>query len=216
MRGLGRPWAFFEALLGHGCPGCGGRLDQPFLCSGCRAGLGPKKVRLFGEEAVYLGSYARLGGIARALKYGGRWGLAGLLAPPLAQGARGWPLEGVTWVPGFWHRTLRRGHHPPRLLAEAVARGLELPHAPLLVRARYAPSQVLGRRKALPLDAFRPSGKARGSWLLVDDVLTSGATFLRARSALLEAGVERVYGAFIALNEEALGPYLAYTGLGSG
>jgi predicted amidophosphoribosyltransferase len=41
----------------------------------------------------------------------------------------------------------------------------------------------------------------------VDDVLTSGATFLRARSALLEAGVERVYGAFIAMKREALGPF---------
>ena len=208
MRGSGGLWAFFEALLGHTCPGCGGGLDQPLLCSACRKGLRPKRAGLFGAEAVYLGSYAQYGGLARALKYGGRRGLAHLLAPPLAEEARDWPLMGVTWVPDLEHRTLLRGYHPPEVLAQALAQALGLPSAPLLFRARYAPSQVLGRRRALPLDAFRPLGKAQGIWLLVDDVLTSGATFLRARSALLEAGVEGVYGAFIALKREALGPFL--------
>lgn len=207
MRGSDGLWAFFEGLLGHACPGCGGRLDRPLLCSACRAGLRPQRARLYGAEAVYLGSYARFGGLARALKYRGRRGLAELLAAPLAEGASSWALEGVTWVPGLWHRTLLRGHHPPEVLAQALARALGLPYAPLLLRVRYAPSQVRGRRQALPLDTFRPLGKARGSWLLVDDVLTSGATFLRARSALLEAGVERVYGAFIAMKREALGPF---------
>jgi len=47
-----------------------------------------------------------------------------------------------------------------------------------------------------------------GAWLLVDDVLTSGATFLRARGALLEAGAAHVYGAFLAVRDpRALGPY---------
>lgn len=208
MRGSGGLWAFFKALLGHTCPGCGGRLDRPLLCSACRKGLRPHRARLSGAEAVYLGSYAQYGGLVRALKYGGRRGLAHLLAPPLAEGTRDWPLAGATWVPRLGHRTLLRGYHPPEVLAQALARALGLPPVPLPFRARYAPSQVLGRRRALPLDAFHPLGKARGAWLLVDDVLTSGTTFLRARSALLEAGVEGVYGAFIALKREALGPFL--------
>lgn len=209
MRGLEGLWVFFEGLLGHACPGCGGRLDQPLLCSSCRRGLSPKRVRLWDMEAVYLGPYAQLGGVARALKYGGRRGLVFLLAPPLAQVASGWPLDGVTWVPGLFHRTLRRGYHPPEVLAQALAQHLYLPSRPLLRRARYAPSQVRARRRdRLPLDLFHPAGKAQGRWLLVDDVFTSGATFLRAREALLKAGVEGVYGAFIALKEKALGPYL--------
>ncbi|RTG95303.1 amidophosphoribosyltransferase, partial [Thermus scotoductus] len=50
---------------------------------------------------VYLGAYGRLGGVVRALKYGRRFGLAPLLARPLAEGVlqAGWALKGVAAVP---------------------------------------------------------------------------------------------------------------------
>lgn len=201
-------WGFLEELLGHACPGCGGRLDQPLLCSPCRQGL-----RAFrGRDGVYLGLYGRVGGLARALKYRGRWGLARLLAPPLAAGVReaGWALQGVTSVPTLLPRLLARGYNPPELLAKEVARLLGLPYRRVLRRVGYAPSQpTRGRgRTRLPQGLFAPQDRVAGAWLLVDDVLTSGATFLRAKEALLQAGAERVYGAFIAVRDPgALGPY---------
>ncbi len=201
------PWAWLEGLLGHVCPLCGGPLDRPLLCGACRARLRAKRA----GEAVYLGFYSELGGAVRALKYGGRWGLAPLLAQPLAKGVReaGWGLSGVTAVPTLLPRLLRRGYNPPDLLAQALAQALGLPYRPLLRRLAYTPSQpTRGRSRGLPLGAFAPRARVQGAWLLVDDVLTSGATFLRARDALLEAGAERVYGAFIALKDpRALGPY---------
>ncbi|MEJ5337033.1 MULTISPECIES: ComF family protein [Thermus] len=203
------PWAFLEALLGHRCPGCGGPLDRPLLCTLCRGSLRPFRTDRF----VYLGLYGRVGGLVRALKYGGRWGLAPVLAEALALGVEeaGWPLKGVTAVPTLLPRLLRRGYNPPDLLARALAARLGLPYRPVLYRARYAPSRPLVRGRArarLPEGLFRPRGRVEGAWLLVDDVLTSGATFLRAEEALLEAGAERVYGAFIALKDpKALGPY---------
>jgi len=75
---------------------------------------------------------------------------------------------------------------------------------------RYTPSQpTRGRaRRRLPEDLFVPVLRVEGSWLLVDDVLTSGTTFLRAKEALLKAGASRVYGAFLAVRDPgALGPY---------
>jgi predicted amidophosphoribosyltransferase len=161
---------------------------------------------------VYLGAYGRLGGVVRALKYGRRFGLAPLLARPLAEGilAQGWPLRGVAAVPTLFPRLLLRGYNPPELLAKEVARLLGLPYRRVLRRVRYAPSQPLrgqGRGR-LPGDLFAPLGRVEGAWLLVDDVLTSGATFLRAREALLMAGASRVYGAFLAVRDPgALGPY---------
>lgn len=200
-------WAWLEGLLGHACPLCGGALDQPLLCRACRAGLKAHRA----QDLVYLGRYSQMGGAVRALKYGGRWGLAALLAQPLAQGVRaaGWPLEGVTAVPTLLPRLLRRGYNPPDLLAQALARELGLPYRPLLRRLAYTPSQpTRGRSRGLPLGAFAPRARVRGAWLLVDDVLTSGATFLRARDALLKAGASRVYGACVALRDPgALGPY---------
>ena len=201
-------WGFIEGLLGHACPGCGGPLDAPFLCRACRGELRPKVQ----GEMVYLGAYGRLGGVVRALKYGRRFGLAPLLARPLAEGilAQGWPLRGVAAVPTLFPRLLLRGYNPPELLAKEVARLLGLPYRRVLRRVRYAPSQPLrGRgRGRLPGDLFAPLGRVEGAWLLVDDVLTSGATFLRAREALLMAGASRVYGAFLAVRDPgALGPY---------
>ncbi|WP_448569050.1 ComF family protein [Thermus sp.] len=201
-------WGFFEGILGHACPGCGGRLDAPLLCAACR-----RELRAFPRgEMVYLGPYGRWGGVVRALKYGRRFGLVPLLARPLAEGVvqAGWALEGVAAVPTLLPRLLLRGYNPPELLAKEVARLLGLPYRRVLRRVRYAPSQPLrGRgRGRLPGDLFAPVARVEGAWLLLDDVLTSGATFLRAREALLRAGASRVYGAFLAVRDPgALGPY---------
>ncbi|TBH21668.1 ComF family protein [Thermus thermamylovorans] len=201
-------WALLEGLLGHLCPGCGGRLDRDLLCARCREGL-----RAFAAgEMVYLGLYGRVGGLVRALKYRRRFGLAPLLARPLAQGVRerGWVLAGVTAVPTLLPRLLLRGYHPPELLARELAQCLGLPYRRVLWRLRYAPGQpARGRGRArLPPDLFAPRVRVAGAWLLVDDVLTSGATFLRAREALLRAGALGVYGAFLAVRDpSALGPY---------
>lgn len=202
------PWGFLEGLLGHACPGCGGRLDQPLLCASCRKGLRAERH----GEMVYLGRYARVRGLVRALKYERRFGLAPLLALPLAEGVReaGWALHGVTAVPTLLPRLLLRGYNPPELLALEVARLLGLPYRRALRRVRYAPSQPSrGRaRFKLPGDLFAPALRVEGPWLLLDDVLTSGATFLRAKEALLRAGASRVYAAFVAVrNPGVLGPY---------
>lgn len=201
-------WGFLEGLLGHTCPGCGGKLDAPLLCSTCRQGL---KAFAAGEM-VYLGLYGRVGGMVRALKYGRRFGLAPLLAEPLAEAvlAQGWGLSGVTAIPTLLPRLVVRGYNPPELLGRILAARLGLPYLRVLRRARYTPSQpTRGRaRRRLPEDLFVPVLRVEGSWLLVDDVLTSGATFFRAKEALLKAGASRVYGAFLAVRDPgALGPY---------
>ncbi|WCM40744.1 ComF family protein [Thermus antranikianii] len=201
-------WGFLEGLLGHTCPGCGGKLDAPLLCSTCRQGL---KAFAAGEM-VYLGLYGRVGGMVRALKYGRRFGLAPLLAEPLAEAvlAQGWGLSGVTAIPTLLPRLVVRGYNPPELLGRILAARLGLPYLRVLRRARYTPSQpTRGRaRRRLPEDLFVPVLRVEGSWLLVDDVLTSGATFFRAKEALLKAGANRVYGVFLAVRDPgALGPY---------
>lgn len=153
-----------------------------------------------------------MGGVVRALKYRRRFALAPLLARPLAEGirAQGWELQGVTAVPTLLPRLLLRGYNPPELLAQEVARLLGVPYRRVLRRVRYTPSQpTRGRaRGRLPQDLFAPMLSVKGNWLLVDDVLTSGATFLRAKEALLKAGASQVYGAFLSVRDPgALGPY---------
>ncbi|RIH89871.1 ComF family protein [Calidithermus roseus] len=192
--------AFLETLLGVRCPGCGGKLDLAGLCRACREELRPRH----GSNLVYLGHYQRWGRVVRALKYGGKRDLLEALIPPLTVGVQQswWSLHGVTAVPTLPYRKLVRGYNQAELLGRALARALELPYQETLTRQRYTPSQTrrrLSERAELPEDTFRPRGPLQGRWLLVDDVITSGSTYRRARAALLEAGAQKVYGACISV-----------------
>jgi predicted amidophosphoribosyltransferase len=99
----------------------------------------------------------------------------------------------VTFVPPDRDRALSRGHHPPRALAEALARAWGLPSASLLTRRTGKPqrglSRVERRRNVRGAFAAEPSP---AQVVLVDDVYTSGATANAASSALRAAGARRV------------------------
>jgi ComF family protein len=111
------------------------------------------------------------------------------------------PLVGsvlvITHVPTATSRVRQRGYDQARLLARNLARETRSPRATLLVRTGQA--HQVGASRAVRLqqltDAFRPrSGwQIRGAHiLLVDDVLTTGATFEAAARVLLAAGAARV------------------------
>jgi len=191
---------WWELLTGATCPGCGQPLQEPLLCSSCRTTLVPRHLPHF----VYLGDYKRIGNLPKAIKYRGQRKLADLLGQLLALGVKqaGWSLDGVTAVPTLPRRQIQRGYNPAELLAQAAAQTLEVPYERVLLRRAWDRSQTqktLLERRQLPQATFRPSAKVNGVWLLVDDVVTTGATFARARKALLEAGAARVYGAAIAV-----------------
>jgi len=191
---------WWEQLTGATCPGCGQPLQEPTLCSECRSALVPRHVPGF----LYLGSYQRFGNLSRALKYHGRRNLALLLGQRMALGVRQaeWGLDGVTAVPTLLQRKIARGYNQAELLAQAVAKELHIPYKSVLSRAAVDKSQTqktLLRRLQLSETTFRPASRVKGIWLLVDDVVTTGTTFERARKALLEAGAARVYGAAIAV-----------------
>jgi len=103
--------------------------------------------------------------------------------------------EVVTFVPPDPDRGLKRGHHPPRQLAEQLAEHWELPVAAPLRRRRAAKRQRgLSRteRRRNVAGIFTAKGPVPRSIALVDDVYTSGATANAAASALRKAGARRV------------------------
>jgi ComF family protein len=107
-------------------------------------------------------------------------------AVPVAEGV-------VTYVPPDPDRGLRRGHHPPRALAGALARRWGMPAEDLLRRRPGKRQRGLSRaeRRRNVRGAFM-AREAPRRIVLIDDVFTSGATANAAASALRAAGAARV------------------------
>jgi len=104
-------------------------------------------------------------------------------------------VEVVTFVPPDPDRGLKRGHHPPRQLAELLAAQWRLPVASPLRRRRAAKRQrglSRAERRRNVAGVFAVKGPVPTSVAVVDDVLTSGATANAAASALRKAGARRV------------------------
>jgi predicted amidophosphoribosyltransferase len=100
----------------------------------------------------------------------------------------------LTFVPPDPDRGLRRGHHPPRQLAEELARHWQLPLVVPLRRRVAKRQRGLSRaeRRRNVAGVFNANAPVPNSVALVDDVFTSGATANAAASALRKAGARRV------------------------
>lgn len=91
----------------------------------------------------------------------------------------------------------KRGRNHAAEIARALSRRTGIPHRPLLVKTRRTePQATLDRerraRNVAEVFAVRPSAAVPSSYLLVDDVLTTGATADACARALKAAGVARV------------------------
>ncbi len=145
---------------------------------------------------------AELSGLIQGLKFQGRRNLATLLAPLLAETFFDtWSrtdFDAVVPVPLHSKRKRERGYNQSELLAHLLARQIALPCDHALLRVRSTLPQV-GLTDSQRLDnvqnAFRcikPQRISGRRILLIDDVMTTGATVESAARALLEGGALRV------------------------
>ena len=147
-------------------------------------GAGGVRVPGAGQEAVHRLKFSGWRGVGDALA-----GAVAALGPP--------PADAVTWVP-LAPRRAERGFDQAKVLARALARRLDLPAVAVVRRTTAtAPAgpAITGGATAGDGGAFSriPHVTAPARLLLVDDVLTTGATASACAAALVDAGATEIH-----------------------
>lgn len=195
----------------HGCRRCGGAVAPDFSseagCALCR------RVRFHFETVVTLGAYQ--GELKEAILRSKHayaeplaLALAGLFVELRGQSVTAYRPELVIPVAMHWRRRLRRGINSADTLAGEIGRRLNLPVACRLLRRRR---NDVPQRYLWPTDRYRNVRGAFAVWrtrwlegrrvLLVDDVLTTGATASEVARVLKRAGAKAVVVAVMARAE---------------
>lgn len=195
-------WESVQFLNPPHCAACGlpfeFDLGEGTLCGAC---IRERPVYRRARAAVAYGETSRR--ILLAFKHGDRTEAAPALGRWLLRaGADLFPeADALVPVPLHWTRLFLRRYNQAALLAREVGRLTGLPvHADLLLRGRRTPSQghlTRNQRHDNVKGAFRVRPSRRGlaegkRLLLVDDVLTTGATVEACARVLLRAGAAAV------------------------
>ncbi len=196
-------WAQTPFLGGPQCDFCGVPVlaeskDDVLTCDACQTYERPW---IAGRAALAYEGVARR--LVLSLKHGDRQDIALPAAKWMAGAAKDLvkPETLVVPVPLHWSRLLKRRYNQAAMLGQQMAKGLKVAYCPdALVRPR-----VMGSTEGLSTaERFEKMARAihphpkRGAYMsgkrviLVDDVMTSGATLTAAAQAALQIGAKEV------------------------
>ena len=183
----------------HTCPVCGRKVVRQELCIECKA-----KPPLFAyalSALIYEGTAVKLihkfkNGDAYLKDY-----FADLIAHKIDKDL---PVDCIAFVPMTKKAERKRGYNQSRLLAECISKRINIPVCDVIEKVRDTSAQktLSGADRAKNLEgSFKAKSKNAlldKNVLLVDDILTTGATADAITMALNKAGAKWVYLATIA------------------
>jgi ComF family protein len=218
----------FDFFLPRFCPGCNIKLspyDKP-VCTECLSSILIADDNLIQTEfnrkffhtniiKDFISKYVfetdkTLQHIIHALKYGRQFRLGIFMGYLLAEEIKSkkWQLDLIVPVPIHHLKKAERGFNQSDYIAKGLSKSLGIPYSTKLIkRTRYTESQTglnLDERAENVADAFKVRNSKKiveKNILLVDDVITTGATTLECGKVLVNAGAKSVYVCSIATTE---------------
>ena len=204
----------FQQILGTVCDKCGTPVEgapaenqRPFICPRCTnpdyRSLAFDRVRSWSfydgamVQAILFLKFENIDPLGELF--------ARLLAEMAVLGGPAFEADGVVPVPLHRRRQRERGYNQTALIAKPLARRLGLPYkSVLLTRIRPRPESIcsLSMSVGSPFVALLPHVRASQvdnlRVLLVDDVMTTGATLDSCAKTLRDAGAKSVTGLTVA------------------
>lgn len=187
---------------GHRCSQCAlplmtsltSKSITPTICGDCQ--LQPKPFNRVFAASIYTAASSHL---IYSFKEGHQWqparALCRLLIEQIEDNKQ--QLANCTLVPVPCHtsKLRERGFAQASELSQYLSRKLGLPHQALLTKNDQGPPQKsLNREQRLKnlSRTFSAAGQVPEHCLLIDDVMTTGATAIAATNALIDAGAKQV------------------------
>lgn len=203
---------WLNVLFPPRCILCGTRLSvagEQMLCANCTADISSYRVtntlKVAGTDgaASALQYKDRVRYAMRRYKFlhcksNAKW-FASCTATVLADKLADWQPDYLTYVPLGWFRMHQRGYNQSELIARFVAEKLGLPCGPTLCKRVFAKKQSVQGRKARLLNAKRAFVLQKNVLLtgkrvvIIDDILTTGATLAACAALLRQAGASYVF-----------------------
>lgn len=198
------------------CVGCGAEKGaRGSICPKCAAelkALAAGHAEMMGLSAYSLFWYDGIAArIVQGLKYGDKRWLSIFMGDRMAGAAKALGgFDAVCNVPLHLKRRRSRGFDQAELLAKRIGEALGVPYIAAAKRTRNTKTQTKlnkQQRKENMAGAFEPNGPLSGRVLLIDDVLTTGATAAACAHALVQAGAREVFLLTFARAREADGRF---------
>ena len=202
-----------DLLFPPKCPFCGRLLERgELLCPDCERELpwltgaeGETQVELTGGCVSALRYQDKVRSAIHGYKFSGRSARSGTFGVLIAQAVsdQGFAADLVSWPSLSKKRLRRRGYDQAQLLAREVGRALGLPVLRTLDKKERPAQSALeeDRRRVNLLGAYTPVSPERfggRTILLIDDVVTSGATLSECAKTLRLAGAKEILCATLA------------------